>query len=506
MADLRRMFYNRYKTSSIFNSDTPGPKPLINNNPSRDIKKKNDNFSPKYKKMTSKERYWHEMRYKEFGHSNNENKNTNNIVNKNNKNSVTKKTIKRNHSIKETRRRKDYEKNNNLRGSDIMCRDMYNGYDPKQYKMKRSKSLYDLRSSLTDLNINEKSSRQERNLAYKSSNIFFDKSKDIQIQKSYNKYKKNKSRKNFNNDNILSKSLKREKSMTDFESELNERKSKFNHSKFATDMDWRTTNTEDIHYDYESDFGSVITDSGRTKRKSFRRVNILKREMTGDIKNKSKNREQNKESVKYNILTGKDKKHEISNNIYNKYDYNKQKTNFSRKKYDKNTKNIEKFNPTIEYYEIDIPRNFDLTDINTIRNFFTSKGLHAFKIEENSNSVTNQSGKISLRIRKDNVVDEKEYNKNINNVKKLISQKDMKLYKVEGNKAKASTIAKQRVKTPYKGEQMLKPSDSKNIFRNSNIKNGNDSKKNTVKAKANSIKRNSKPPAKKDKVKLKAKK
>ena len=81
MTDLRRMFYNRYKTSSIFSSDTPGPKPLINNNPSRDIKK-NDNFSPKYKKMTSKERYWHEMRYKEFGHSNNENKNTNNKINK----------------------------------------------------------------------------------------------------------------------------------------------------------------------------------------------------------------------------------------------------------------------------------------------------------------------------------------------------------------------------------------------------------------------------------------
>ena len=53
-------------------------------------------------------------------------------------------------------------------------------------------------------------------------------------------------------------------------------------------MDWKTTNTEDMHYDSESDFGSVITDSG-AKRKSFRRVNILKREMTGDIENKNKN-------------------------------------------------------------------------------------------------------------------------------------------------------------------------------------------------------------------------
>ena len=162
---------------------------------------------------------------------------------------------------------------------------------------------------------------------------------------------------------------------------------------------------------------------------------------------------------------------------------------------------MNKFQPNIEYYEIDIPKNYDLTDINTIRNFFTSKGLHAFKIEEISNSVTNQSGKISLRIRKDNVVDEKEYNKNINNVKKLISQKDMKLYKVEGNKAKASTLAKQKVKTPYKGEILLRPSD-KNNNKNKNNKNINDNKKNPGKKPT----KKNKTPYKRDKANLKVKK
>ena len=96
--------------------------------------------------------------------------------------------------------------------------------------------------------------------------------------------------------------------------------------------------------------------------------------------------------------------------------------------------------------------------------------MHAFKIEESANSYTNQSGKITLRIRKDNVVDEKEYDKNINNVKKLMSKKDMKLSKVEGNKAKASTMAKQRVKTPFKGELILRPTDPKKIFKNKNNK------------------------------------
>ena len=341
-----------------------------------------------------------------------------------------------------------------------MCKHIYNGYDPKKYKMKRSKSLYDLRSSLNNLSAKNISNRQERNLVYNGSNIFFDKSKDIQIQKSYNILKNNK-----RNEGVKNNRLRKEKSMTDLERELNKRKTKYSHLRFDTDIDRNRTNTEDKIYDYESDYASSLTDS-EIKKKSFRRVNILKREMNGDLKNK--NREQIKESVKYNILSGKDTKDKISTKVYNKYSNNNnqknQKKNFSRKKYDyKINKNINEFNPIIEYYEIDIPKNYDLTDINTIRNFFTSKGLHAFKIEEFSNSVTNQSGKICLRIRKDNITNDKEYNKSIASIKKLISKKDMKLYKVDGNKAKASTMAKQRVKTPYKGEVMLKPIISRSL-------------------------------------------
>ena len=50
-------------------------------------------------------------------------------------------------------------------------------------------------------------------------------------------------------------------------------------------MDWKTTNTEDIRNDTESDFGSVLTDRSGA-RKSYRRVNILRREYIGD-KNKN---------------------------------------------------------------------------------------------------------------------------------------------------------------------------------------------------------------------------
>ena len=105
MTDLRRMFYNRYKASSIFNSDNPSSN---NNFPSRRIDKKNDTFIPKYNKMTSKERYWHEMRYKEFGKSNNENKNSNNLNINNNKskNNSPSNSLRRNISIKDMRKKK----------------------------------------------------------------------------------------------------------------------------------------------------------------------------------------------------------------------------------------------------------------------------------------------------------------------------------------------------------------------------------------------------------------
>ena len=502
MTDLRRMFYNRYKKSSIFSTDNSSTKAPINNNLQKEIRPKNDNnFIPKYNNMTSKERYRNEMRGKQFSPSNHENYNkNNNISNKSNNNSPSN-NFKRSQSIKGMRKQRDLEKNNNLKSIEIMCKQMYNGYDPKKYKMKRSKSLYDLRSSLNNISAKNISNRQERNLAYNGSNIFFDKSKDIQIQKSFNTLKNNKRNAGVKNDTI-----RKEKSMTDLKRELNKRKTKYSHSRFDTDIDRKSSKSEDKYYDYESDYAPSLTNS-EIKKKSFRRVNILKKEMNDDLKNK--NREQIKESVKYNILSGKDSKDKISTKVYNKYNNNQKnpKKNFSRKKYDyKTNKNINEFNPIIEYYEIEIPKNYDLTDVNTIRNFFTSKGLHAFKIEEFSNFVTNQSGKICLRIRKDNITNDKEYNKSIASIKKLISKKDMKLYKVEGNKAKASTMAKQRVKTPYKGEVMLMPIDTRNKYKNNKSTKGFDSKKNSNESNGISLKNKNKTPVKKKNVNFKTKK
>ena len=110
MTDLRRMFYNRYKTSTIFSNDIP-PTKLSSNNPTRDICSKKETFIPKYSKMTSKERYWHEMRYKEFGHSNKENNNLNSIKNSKSTNNSPSKSTKRNLSIRDSRKKRNMKEN-----------------------------------------------------------------------------------------------------------------------------------------------------------------------------------------------------------------------------------------------------------------------------------------------------------------------------------------------------------------------------------------------------------
>ena len=351
MTDLRRMFYNRYKTSSIFNTNnTPQTVAPIKNNQNQPSKPSYPiTFSPKYDKMTSKERYWNEMRY--------------NFQNKSSANSP-KNNTRRSHSIKETRKQKELEeKKNNLTGIEIMCRDMYNGYDPQKYKIKRSKSTFYLRSYLADSSVNEKSTKYERSLAYTCSNIFNDKSKDKQIEQTFKKSKENKE--NINSDKNY-RPLKKQKSWSDFEKELTQRKLKFNHSKFTTDMDWKTTNTEDIRNDTESDFGSVLTDRSGA-RKSFRRENILKREYIGDKKNKNKERDQNKESVKYNIISGTDRKNELSEKVYDKFNKEKQYHDFE------NTMMILDRKNKKEYYDLgkeednnNENKNLDLTLIEKI--------------------------------------------------------------------------------------------------------------------------------------------
>ena len=81
----------------------------------------------------------------------------------------------------------------------------------------------------------------------------------------------------------------------------------------------------------------------------------------------------------------------------------------------------------------------------------------------------------------------------------------MKLYRIEGNKAIASTIAKQRVKTPYKGEVILKPVDTKNEYKSNKVKKSNVSK-NSNKFKGLSITKGNKVLSKKDKNDMKTKK
>ena len=85
--------------------------------------------------MPSKERYQDKIRFKEFGHSDKENKNISNIKNSKNNNKYSKST-KRNHNIKDMGRYGNIKRRESLNGAEIMFRDIYNAYNNKKYSSK----------------------------------------------------------------------------------------------------------------------------------------------------------------------------------------------------------------------------------------------------------------------------------------------------------------------------------------------------------------------------------
>ena len=242
MAELRKNFYDRYKSSSIFNTDNQ------KQNISKNDNKTNINYNKKdsiTSKISNKERYWDDMPKKEKDNifqkkSRVEPKNTNIIINK-----TPTKSLRHNLSIKDFRKQKELNKS---------CKALFDSNSKNNRSFKRQKSLYQLRSAFTELTLDDKSTMEERKLAYFSSNIFFDKTKDKQIQKSFQKSK--------NKDDPKNKSINKHKLMQEYAKGLN----KLNHSKY----------TQSTNGDQEDGDKSTITDNGK-KKINFKRVNILNR-------------------------------------------------------------------------------------------------------------------------------------------------------------------------------------------------------------------------------------
>ena len=63
---MRKMFYNRYKASNIFNRDIPPSNPSIHKNPQREIHKKKDYLNEKFGSRFSWQKMGKFLRAAEF--------------------------------------------------------------------------------------------------------------------------------------------------------------------------------------------------------------------------------------------------------------------------------------------------------------------------------------------------------------------------------------------------------------------------------------------------------
>ena len=398
----RREFYNKYIKSEIFSQPT-----LENTNTKQLLKKKiKDDFIPKYKNInkTSIERYNEQLGFKS-------------------------KTIKRSNTngdlLKKNNNRKTL--NLNLKASDIMCRDMYNNCDVKKYTLKRNKSMYLKRTVNTKIK-NDASSRVRKVDSMKS-NIFFDKGKE-----NINK----------NNINNIKTDFKKEICNIDekhdtknYEKKAEEKRLKYKHSHFSTNTDWKNTNTE-IHKNNNKD--SILDKNTFSRKNTFHNENIntnnnIRKSLCSES-NKIGEKFTNIDSVDYDIITGK--KSNEKNKLIKEFSDNIKTGNISL-----NNKND---NFQTEYYELTVSKNFDKTDVNIIKSYFVNNGIHLFKLKEKSDNMNNKSGTITFRIRKEK--NDKDYDKKILSINKLISNKDMKLNKIDNNLLIETQAKKTRQKTP----------------------------------------------------------
>ncbi len=387
----RRSFYNKYRKSNIFANPT-----LENTNTKQLLKNKvKDDFIPKYKNenKTCIERYNEQLGFKS-------------------------KTFKRSNTNGDLLK-KNTNKNLNLKASDIMCRDMYNNYDVKTYNLKRNKSMFIKRTTNTKIK-NDANSRI-RKLDSMKSNIFFDKGKE-----------------KINNNNIINVKTDFKKEICnidekhdtkDYEKKAIEKRVNYKHSNFTTNTDWKTSNTESHKKNNDK-----LNKSAYLRKSTFinEEVNTDKniRNTLCLESNKKGEKFTNINSVNYDIISGK------------KYNNKNKPINLKKGNNILNTTNN---NFQTEYYEISVKNNFDKTDVNKIKNAFANKGIHLFKIEEKSDNIDNKSGKITFRIRKEK--EDKNYDEKISSINDLISNKDMKLNKID-YKLIESKAKKTRQKTP----------------------------------------------------------
>ena len=394
---MRKEMYNKYKKSSIFSSEQP--KSNDNNVSSKVTSRKVEakEFQPHFENISAKERYLRQYGYKDkMSH-------IESVCSNKPKEKVAK-------------------KEQNFKAEDIMCRDMYNGCDPKEYRMKRCKSMYLTRSTNDNKQPSTEINAKKRCIDSYRSNIFFVENKTKEATK----------------ENIDTNSTYNSTVTVNKKNNNNVRKP-FKRSLMPTNADWKSFNTETAFRKRSQTLGP---EEFKKATKSFKKNNFFEKENTySDLHNqtstKTKNNFSNIESVKYDIISGQQKQND--NNTH----YRPIATQYD--------------NQITESFEVDIPKNFSLTEKNTLKNYFVTKGIHLYKIEEKIDPLNSNHGKYTFNIRRNK--DDPDYQAKIETIKNILNTKQMKLNFIEPQKTKL----KPRPKTPGNAlKRNIKPSVRKN--------------------------------------------
>ena len=383
----RQIVLAKYRTSNIFQS-TSTHKPSGKENQSNNCntsrnKHHSKQFEPKYENISAKERY-----LKHF-HTNTTplTKKTFTVI----------KTKPPATSIKNAATSK--KPSPPLQAHDIMCRDMFNGCDTTTYRLRRCKSTFIERSYVTQpssTNNKRDINARTRCIEYNRSNIFFVDNKPLKTEPS-------KTATASSSTVAASKPLhhKPQKSFT------------FKRSLYATNTDWKVSNTEVPSFKRSKSLHSNAF-KANSLYKETHSSNL--KEKTKAIPSNSKTHFNNIESVSYNILSGEEE-------VKGGKAVNAQKGFVS------------------ESYVIDVPKNFDVTDVNTIKNYFIKEKIHIYGIDESVNLIGNNQGKIRFNVRRN--ADDKTFQEKLNAINVLIDEKKMKMKKIED-----TGKVKQRQKTP----------------------------------------------------------
>ena len=377
----RQIVLAKYRTSNIFQSTyKPSGKENQSNNCNTRNKHNSKQFEPKYENITAKERY-----LKHF-HTNTTplTKKTFTVI----------KTKPQSTSIKTSVASK--KPTPPLQAHDIMCRDMFNGCDTTTYRLRRCKSTFIERSYTTQSSsVNKQDiNARTRCIEYNRSNIFFVDHKPLKTESSTTTTPSS---------STTSKLLyhKPQQSFT------------FKRSLYATNTDWKACNTEVPSFKRSKSLHSNAF-KPNSLYKETHSSNL--KEKTKAIPSNSKTHFNNIESVSYNIISGEEDA-KCGKGMLN-----------------------EKKGYVSESYVIDVPQNFDETDVNTIKNYFIKEKIHIYGIDESVNHIGNNKGKIKFKVRRN--VDDKTFQEKLNAINQLIDDKKMKMKIEDTNKVK------QRQKTP----------------------------------------------------------